>query len=250
MTNPKLTRIRFKSRSGIKKKRKTHPDQQSKQRIPSEEPRQVHPYPRADVEQTCCEEKEAFRSSMEDAATCREAALYWEGVYGFPIHCHMDMDVEEVMEELWVRLHPEVLVERIREERKNREDREDRKDREDREDREREKREKRNVVGVRDSSEEEDYREAWREYLDKWARHSVEDDYIPCWPVIRQSMPVRAHDVEAFMRHAPRLKVERVRWHPDRMQRYFRGRLDEETTKQVTAVFQVVDSLFQEQRVS
>jgi hypothetical protein len=64
------------------------------------------------------------------------------------------------------------------------------------------------------------------------------------------------------MRHAPvtsdgdkdsssqlqALKVERVRWHPDKVQQRFGGTVDEGTMKVITGVFQVVDSLVEEER--
>ena len=64
--------------------------------------------------------------------------------------------------------------------------------------------------------------------------------------------------VEAFFRHGAGvegvdlgevLKRERVRWHPDKMQqRAGDGGIDDETMKAVTAVFQVVDTLWGETR--
>jgi hypothetical protein len=64
------------------------------------------------------------------------------------------------------------------------------------------------------------------------------------------------------MRHAPTtnaegknangqlqaLKVERVRWHPDKVQQRFAGAVDEGTMKVVTGVFQIVDGLVEEER--
>lgn len=64
------------------------------------------------------------------------------------------------------------------------------------------------------------------------------------------------------MRHAPvtsdndkgplgqlqALKLERVRWHPDKVQQRFGGAVDEGTMKVVTGVFQVVDGLVEEER--
>jgi hypothetical protein len=47
------------------------------------------------------------------------------------------------------------------------------------------------------------------------------------------------------------LKVERVRWHPDKMQQSFRGqKLDEATLKAVTLVFQVIDRMWSELQAS
>lgn len=64
-------------------------------------------------------------------------------------------------------------------------------------------------------------------------------------------------DVEEFFRNAPParadltsvLKVERVRWHPDKMQQRFgANKLDDETVRTITAVFQVIDQLWTDGR--
>lgn len=95
------------------------------------------------------------------------------------------------------------------------------------------------------------------------------------WPVESGSWKdVQPEQVERFFKHAPQpttstsggdavgdqvvpldlavlLKVERVRWHPDKMQQRFRGQgieLDENTLKIVTAVFQVIDRMWSEVR--
>lgn len=98
------------------------------------------------------------------------------------------------------------------------------------------------------------------------------------WPVESGSWKeVQPEQVKRFFKHAPQpttttgsggdgdvvgdqvvpldlaalLKVERVRWHPDKMQQRFRGQgieLDEKTLKIVTAVFQVIDRMWSEVR--
>ncbi len=47
---------------------------------------------------------------------------------------------------------------------------------------------------------------------------------------------------------ATRLKEERVRWHPDKMQQRLGGTVDEGVMKDVTAVFQIIDALWTEAR--
>ena len=62
-------------------------------------------------------------------------------------------------------------------------------------------------------------------------------------------------EVEGFLRDAPIVKAddsalkalvksERVKWHPDKVQQRFGGRLSEEEVRSVTAVFQVIDSMW------
>jgi hypothetical protein len=119
------------------------------------------------------------------------------------------------------------------------------------------------------------YARAWMAYLSAWdalvaalaqARSPSSDQpkrpskRIP-WPTL-QNRPATRPNIEAFMRHAPlasggdkssagrlqALKIERVRWHPDKVQQRFAGAVDEGTMKVVTGVFQVVDSLVEEER--
>jgi hypothetical protein len=119
------------------------------------------------------------------------------------------------------------------------------------------------------------YTRAWTAYLSAWdalvsalarAQSPSSDPSkspskrIP-WPTL-QNRPATRPNIEAFMRHAPlasgddknsagrlqALKVERVRWHPDKVQQRFAGAVDEGTMKVVTGVFQVVDSLVEEER--
>jgi hypothetical protein len=124
-------------------------------------------------------------------------------------------------------------------------------------------------------SDDDVYARAWEAYLSAWDSlvlalqkdHSSSSDQpkppskrIP-WPTL-QNRPATRPNIEAFMRHAPltegdgkssagrlqALKVERVRWHPDKVQQRFAGAVDEGTMKVVTGVFQVVDSLVEEER--
>jgi hypothetical protein len=54
-------------------------------------------------------------------------------------------------------------------------------------------------------------------------------------------------DWETILPHV--LKVERVRWHPDKIQQRFGSLdIDEETMKGVTAVFQVIDRMWTERK--
>jgi hypothetical protein len=123
--------------------------------------------------------------------------------------------------------------------------------------------------------DDEVYARAWVAYLSAWdalvsalanAQSPSSDQTKPPskripWPTL-QNRPATRPNIEAFMRHAPlaggddkssagrlqALKVERVRWHPDKVQQRFAGAVDEGTMKVVTGVFQVVDSLVEEER--
>jgi hypothetical protein len=123
--------------------------------------------------------------------------------------------------------------------------------------------------------DDEVYARAWAAYLQAWDTLKAAlanlssppsgppkppSKRIP-WPTL-QNRPATRPNIEAFMRHAPvtsdgdkrsssqlqALKVERVRWHPDKVQQRFGGAVDEGTMKVVTGVFQVVDDLVEEER--
>lgn len=82
------------------------------------------------------------------------------------------------------------------------------------------------------------------------------------WPVRSgQRRDVGREEIKKFFECAPQsgaggnvdllevLKKERVRWHPDKVQqRAGEGGLDVETTKLVTAVFQIIDRLWSEKK--
>jgi len=79
------------------------------------------------------------------------------------------------------------------------------------------------------------------------------------WPVESgKRRHVNKDNVEAFFRHAPEeagglqaiLKIERIRWHPDKIQHRFGARLDldHDTMRVVTAVFQTVDRIWTQLR--
>ncbi|KAI9780738.1 MAG: hypothetical protein M1835_004440 [Candelina submexicana] len=130
---------------------------------------------------------------------------------------------------------------------------------------------------------EKKWKEIWEGYVRGWeelkrgelggedevdggsARRRIRDS-IP-WPVESgRWKDVNREEVERFIRKAPfansgsdtlpsdlagLLKVERVRWHPDKIQqRLGSNGVDESTMKAVTAVFQILDSMLTEARQS
>ncbi|GLI75685.1 hypothetical protein PoHVEF18_003947 [Penicillium ochrochloron] len=76
------------------------------------------------------------------------------------------------------------------------------------------------------------------------------------WPVESgKRRDVNPDSVREFLRHAPNgdllgtLKMERVRWHPDKIQhRYSALGVEEEVMRSVTEVFQIVDRMWTEER--
>lgn len=114
---------------------------------------------------------------------------------------------------------------------------------------------------------------AWQEYLASWeeiAKVVKESEAasdteaasakplrnLLFWPVESgKRRDVNPDSVQEFMRHVPgadlsaTLKVERVRWHPDKMQhRYGALGIDEAVMRSVTEVFQIIDRMWNEER--
>ncbi|KAF2763531.1 hypothetical protein EJ05DRAFT_534857 [Pseudovirgaria hyperparasitica] len=108
------------------------------------------------------------------------------------------------------------------------------------------------------------WRDAWAGYQAGWdkikgAAGAEQEERVSLpWPVQSGKMKhVSPDNVKAFMEHAPHgmaqialLKTERVRWHPDKAQQRFGGRLNEEALKAVTAVFQILDQMWNELKKS
>jgi hypothetical protein len=79
------------------------------------------------------------------------------------------------------------------------------------------------------------------------------------WPVLSgQFDDVTKESVEEFFQNAPPpnvkllplLKNDRIRWHPDKMQQQFGARkIDVETIRHVTAVFQIIDRMYSDFKV-
>ncbi|KAK3295948.1 uncharacterized protein B0H64DRAFT_442303 [Chaetomium fimeti] len=129
------------------------------------------------------------------------------------------------------------------------------------------------------------WRERWEGYLARWAAWEARREEggvgvgvegIP-WPVLDGldglegggggalrdgEGAVRVAEVRAFFVNgiglgeevvgekgfAARLREERVRWHPDKVQQRLGGEVDEKVMRDVTAIFQVVDALWNDTR--
>ncbi|KAK4252303.1 hypothetical protein C7999DRAFT_27028 [Corynascus novoguineensis] len=227
----------------------------------------------------------AFRESLFDAMADDEGAAYWESVYGQPIHIYAppggeggaggtleQMTDEEyaayVRQKMWERTHAGLLEARARRERERAEahrvaEEQARIDREmERCLRRGEERRRRREWKGR----WEGYMRRWKEWEEKGAVAGEGGGAIP-WPVIggsgddeSEETVIRGEDVRAFFvngigldevgekEFAARLKEERVRWHPDKVQQRLGGKVDEIVMRNVTAVFQVVDALWNDTR--
>lgn len=122
------------------------------------------------------------------------------------------------------------------------------------------------------------WQELWKEYLQRWeelqalAKDSGHDENLYlrnkiAWPVeFGKRKDVNAEEIERFITKGVEavetntsgqdpllaaLKLERVRWHPDKIQqRYGFMQIDESTMKGVTATFQAFDRMWSELRAS
>ena len=225
----------------------------------------------------------AFRESLFDALADDEGALFWEGVYGQPIHTYPryreanqeddDDDPEHpklermtdeeyvsyVRGKMWEKSHQYIFEERRKREAQRKRDKVA-------EERNREWQASFDE-GMRRGEErwkKERWKGVWKTYGRKWdetfndgAEGSMKERIS--WPVESGTwQDVGKEAVETFFRHGAGvedvdlgvvLKRERVRWHPDKMQqRAGSCGIDNETMKAVTAVFQVVDRLWGETR--
>ncbi|EPS38212.1 hypothetical protein H072_8015 [Dactylellina haptotyla CBS 200.50] len=226
----------------------------------------------------------AFQESLFEAMADDDGAAYWEGVYGQPIHNYSRPRVENEKGELemmndeeyatYVRqrmyektdeyLEKEkkrVKKEREREKRKEEEERIEWERRErDRLYREKERRQRKN--SERTQIAWAAYIKAWEDITKKDRRegHRVE---VP-WPVESgRRRDISKDAIESFFKAAPTLdtatdekksytdilRLERVRWHPDKaLQRWGRDQMSEEILQGITAVFQIIDALWNEER--
>jgi hypothetical protein len=266
-------RFRFKSHSGGRKRRREerHERHQHQKRA-SHRARSSHKTHHPGLESPKLDPDEAFRESLFDALADDEGAAYWEGVYGQPIHVYSRTKVSEggeleqmtdeeyttyVRNRMWEKSHEHIMEERRRREEELKKARGTRKPRT----AERENFDSLIEQALRRGAKRKGQRqwgEVWKEYLEKWERLRPGDatgspsQTIP-WPVLSgQREDVAKEAVDEFFRHAPNgdpnLKIERVRWHPDKIQQLFRGNVDSEVMQSVTAVFQLVDGLWTTQK--
>ncbi|KAJ4150999.1 hypothetical protein LMH87_011721 [Akanthomyces muscarius] len=226
----------------------------------------------------------AFRESLFDAMADDEGAAYWEGVYGQPVHIY-DQDkvgpqgeLERMTDEeyamhvrmkMWERTHDGLVEERARtEERRKKMEEQARLNQKLHVEMERSlrrgeaRREKK-----RWAQRWDDYATAW-EHWDGAARTMAwpwRDGVAKRgegWGIVEDGAEeaVDEKEVRAFFVNGlaaeeigeaafvAKLKDERVRWHPDKMQQRLGGTVDGKVMKDVTAIFQIIDRLWADMR--
>ncbi|KAH8805572.1 hypothetical protein F5884DRAFT_679422 [Xylogone sp. PMI_703] len=226
----------------------------------------------------------AFRESLFDAMADDEGAQYWEGVYGQPIHIYPNTKTSSkgelermtddeyaayVRAKMYEKTHQHLIEEKAKRAAAKKE--RDRLSREGRKEEEEAAEFRKKVEESLRRGQERKSRKAWSDiwdsYLRKWstltdgALKKVTVRSIP-WPVESGDYrDVNALELKRFFLYAPSsgqptetqlgkvLKLERVRWHPDKIQQKLGGQdVEESVIRQVTAVFQTIDQLWSEVR--
>ena len=226
----------------------------------------------------------AFRESLFDAMADDEGAQFWEGVYGQPIHTYPNVketpegELERMTDEeytafvrakMYEKTHQHLIEEKARRDAAKKE--RERLAKEGREEEREAEKFRRKVEESLKRGEERKSRKAWGEkwegYVTQWGQLSqgggqkVAIASIP-WPVESGKLKdVSVKEVERFFLFAPTsgqpmgaqlskvLKLERVRWHPDKIQQKLGGQDVEESVIQgVTEVFQIIDRMWSEVR--
>ncbi|OTB08397.1 hypothetical protein M426DRAFT_19066 [Hypoxylon sp. CI-4A] len=222
----------------------------------------------------------AFRESLFDAMADDEGAAYWENVYGQPIHVYSrsrskshekgttggagDGELEQmnddeyaafVRQKMWEKTHEGLLEERARREEARRR-RDGERDEAKRLTREME----RSLRRGEERRRKKGWRERWEDYGRAWETWDGTLEGV-VWPVRSgKREDVNADAVKDFYvlgidpedvgesEFLARLKEERVRWHPDKMQQRLGGKVEQDVMRDVTAVFQIVDKLWSDTR--
>ncbi|KAF9874047.1 hypothetical protein CkaCkLH20_08419 [Colletotrichum karsti] len=212
----------------------------------------------------------AFRESLFDAMADDEGAAYWQGVYGQPIHVYSnerpgpqgelermtdDEYASHVRQKMWEKTHQGLLEEKARRDearkRKSEEEKRNRKLQEDME---------RSLRRGEERRQKKRWTTLWEEYTQAWSGWTGDVDGIP-WPVESgHRTDVGEKEVRRFIvnglaveeigekEFAAKLREERVRWHPDKMQQKLGGQVDGAVMKDITAIFQIIDKLWADTR--
>lgn len=217
-----------------------------------------------------------------------EGAAYWEGVYGQPLHVYErdspggdggegkgplermtdEEYAEHVRQRMWEKTHAGLLE--ARERRKAERAAKAERDSEQKKKNQENERIQREVErSLRAGKERKANREQWNAYVAKWEGWDGTVVHLP-WPVERAlRKDVGSSDAvgkaareavsifftkglrlenNTYEDSAARLKEERVRWHPDKMQQRLGGMVEADVMRDITAIFQVVDQLWNDIR--
>ncbi|KAI0442196.1 hypothetical protein F4803DRAFT_382477 [Xylaria telfairii] len=253
------------STSSRRHRHRHHHHRHKRRRTRSKSPTPPNPYdpPPLDAEA-------AFRESLFDAMADDEGAAYWEGVYGQPIHVYSqerpgpegelermgdDEYAAYVRQKMWEKTHQGLLEERAR-----REEQRKRKEHDAEEAARLTKEMERSLRRGEERRAKRSWKDRWDAYTKTWESWNGTLEGM-VWPVRSgRREDIEASSVREFYvmgidpvdvgetEFLARLKDERVRWHPDKIQQRLGGRVDEAVMRDVTAVFQIVDKLWTDTR--
>jgi hypothetical protein len=212
----------------------------------------------------------AFRESLFDAMADDEGAAYWEGVYGQPVHVYPNVKpgpegelermtdeeyVDHIRRKMWEKTHEGLL-----EQQKKRDEARAARERNEKERRRLEREIQKSILLGEERRTKRRSGERWKGYLERWVSWDGSVEGIP-WPVESNSREDVGEDaVKSFFLaglrqegvdekdYALKLKDERVRWHPDKIQQRLGGEVEEEVMKAVTMIFQTIDKLWNDTR--
>lgn len=226
----------------------------------------------------------AFRESLFDAMADDEGAQFWEGVYGQPIHTYPDIkqgpegELERMTDEeytafvrakMYEKTHQHLLEEKTRRDaaKKERERLANEGHKEEKEAEKFRRKVEESLKRGQERKSRKNWSDKWTTYTNKWEDLAqgrltkVAVTSIP-WPVESgKKRDITLKEVERFFLYAPTagqpteaqlgkvLKLERVRWHPDKVQQKFGGQdVEEAVIQAVTEVFQIIDRMWSELR--
>ncbi|KAK3692284.1 hypothetical protein B0T22DRAFT_446886 [Podospora appendiculata] len=258
------------------RRRRSHSPSRTRSRLKPPQPLPADKSEPEDPFSTPLDPEAAFRESLFDAMADDEGAAYWEGVYGQPIHVYQsvlsssmggtlermtdDEYAAYVRQRMWEKTHAGLVEERARREKQRAADQRKRD-----EDARVQAEMDRSLRRGEERRRKRACRDAWERYVAAWvAWEGGEVAGIP-WPGGFSGDGMTAGEMEpekvrAFFANglgreeigeaefAARLKEERVRWHPDKMQQRLGGTVDGAVMRDVTAIFQIVDGLWNDTR--
>jgi hypothetical protein len=223
---------------------------------------------------------DVFRESLFDALADEDGAAFWENVYGQPIHVYPrapgisdEAYTAYVRAMMYSRTHQNLIEERDRIANARRKLREEMEQKEERveQDVAFDKEVEESLQRGKNRKILQEKKKAWNRYVDAWEnmgpgpgfdQGKLATELIP-WPNGSLDVSRVSYDeVSRFFEDAATLeesdsqtrlreilKIERIRWHPDKMrQRLGHTVMDERTTRSVTGVFQIVDRIWTESR--
>ncbi|KAL8785308.1 MAG: hypothetical protein Q9213_003453 [Squamulea squamosa] len=250
--------------------------------------RSHHPRSQNPITDHQLDSETAFRESLFDALADDEGAAFWESVYGQPIHTYSPYirssgsddpeqgELQRMTDDeyatyvrtcMWEKSHAHIVEERLRREAKKSRRRERKQ-----QDRDWEQDVEEALRRGDERRRKNRWKDAWGRYVKGWEalsspthEEAKEMKYRIPWPVeTGRYGDVNRERVEIFFNNAPQsaqpdesldlrrvLKTERFRWHPDKfLQKAGEVRPDGEIIATVTAIFQIIDRLWSETRLT